>query len=206
MPAALLWLQAIVLLLAACGSGGGDTPRISRVDSDGIVLAFGDSLTYGSGATSGNSYPDRLAQLIGRRVVNAGIPGETTAEGLARLSDTLDEIEPQLVILCLGGNDMLRKLDRTKMKNNLATMIREIRDRNIAVVLIGVPEPSLMGLKAEPSYAALASEFGLPLENRVVPEVLGDRGLKSDTIHPNDQGYRQMAEALAALLKRAGAV
>lgn len=207
MPAALRWLQAIALalMLTGCGSGA-DMPRTSRVDTDGVILAFGDSLTYGSGATRGNSYPELLGGLIDRKVINAGIPGETTAEGLARLADTLNETGPQLVILCLGGNDMLRKLDRAKIKDNLAAMIREIRGRGIGVVLVGVPEPSLMGLKAEASYAALAAEFGLPLENEVVPEVLGNRRLKSDAIHPNDAGYREMAEALVTLLKRARAI
>lgn len=189
-------------LLAACG---GATPRIAKLAPADTVLAFGDSLTFGTGARAEESYPAVLAQLIGREVVRAGVPGEQTAGGLARLPDALDEHRPRLVIVCLGGNDMLRKQPQAAIESNLRDILRTIRSRGIDAVLIGVPEPGLI-TSAPDFYASLAREFGIPYEGRIVTSVLYSPELKSDPIHPNAAGYRRMAEAIAKLLRDAGAV
>ena len=198
----LVLLQA--LLLNACNRH--HPPRLAHLGSDDTVLAFGDSLTYGSGAAPAESYPSQLAQLIGHPVINAGVPGEITQAGLERLPVTLEETQPKLVILCLGGNDMLRRLDPSQMKANLAAMIVEIRKRNTPVVLLGVPTPALFGLHANPVYGELAKELSLWLDQDSLPTILSDRAMKSDELHPNAQGYRELAQALAKLLHDAGAI
>ena len=110
------------------------------------------------------------------------------------------------MLLCLGGNDMLRRMDRAAMRENLAAMIRDIRDHGAEVVLLAVPEPRLLRLQPEPAYETLAQDFGIPLEGEAMTQVLGDHRLKSDEIHPNAEGYRRIAEGVAQLLRRAGAI
>lgn len=194
-------LIALCLLVAAC-SGGPGVPKLAPGD---VVLAFGDSLTYGTGANEKESYPAVLSELIGRKVVRLGVPGETTAEGLQRLPKVLREHDPKLVILCLGGNDLLRRLDETRTADNLRAMVTLARERNVAVVLIGVPRPGLFAAPP-PYYSEIASELKLPYEGETMKRVLYSNAMKSDHIHPNAAGYRQIAEDVARLLRESGAI
>ncbi len=189
-------------LLSGCG---GNVPKLGKLASADIIVAFGDSLTFGTGATEAESYPIVLGQLIARKVVRAGVPGEVTEGGVARLQEVIDEHKPKLMIVCLGGNDMLRKVDEVQTKTNLRTIIKTIKSQGISVVLMGVPKPALV-TSAPPFYEDIAREFGIPYEGKIVTDVLYQRDQKSDAIHPNAKGYRRMAEALAALLRKAGAV
>jgi len=197
---------AAALVIAACLPGCGErVPRIPAVGPNEVIVAFGDSLTYGTGAAESESYPAVLGQLIGRNVVRAGVPGEVTAQGLARLPQVIEEYRPALVIVCLGGNDMLRRMDEAQVRRNLREIIRAIKARGIAVVLVGVPKPALIA-SAPAFYGELAQEFGIPYEGKIVTDVMYQLELKADPIHPNARGYRRMAEAIAELLKKAGAI
>ena len=194
------WL--LLLLLCACNA---KPPTLPRLDANDVILAFGDSLTYGTGAGEHQSYPALLQQLIQRSVVRAGVPGETTIQGLARLPEAIEEHAPKLVLLCMGGNDMLQKVAPATIRANLRAMIELVRKRGANVVLIGVPEPKLF---SDPPkfYGELARELGLPYEGDVFDDVLHDQSLKSDAIHPNAMGYKRVAEALAELLRASGAI
>lgn len=196
------WCLLAALALAACGA---NVPPLPRVGASDVILAFGDSLTYGTGAEEAQSYPAVLRTLVQRNVVRAGVPGETTTQGLQRLPQALEEHAPKLVLLCMGGNDMLHKVAPATIRANLRAMVDLIRTRGASVVLIGVPEPKLFS-DPPPFYEELAEELNLPYEGEILDDVLHDNALKSDAIHPNAQGYRLMAEALAELLRQAGAI
>ena len=188
--------------LAACGGSG---PPMDKLADDAVVLAFGDSLTYGTGAAREESYPAQLERGIRRKVVNAGVPGETSAAGLERLAEVLDEVKPAMLILCHGGNDFLRKMDEARAASNVRAMIAMARDKQIAVVLLATPKPTLPP-SVPAFYRQIAEEAGVPFEEAVVKKVLTDRDLKSDLVHPNAEGYRLIARTLEKMLRRSGAV
>jgi acyl-CoA thioesterase-1 len=225
----LLLAVIVVSGLPVCASGAG-LPRLAK---DAVILAFGDSLTFGTGAAPGESYPAVLERLIGRRVVNEGIPGEISGEGLERLPEMLKREKPALLILCHGANDLLRFLDRRRVAANLRAMIRLARKNGAAVLLVAVPslgitlspEPVYLEIPTEkgasvriavpspgitlspaPLYREIAAEMGLPVEEETLTMVLSDGSLKSDFIHPNAAGYRRLAESIAVLLRKSGAV
>ena len=171
-----------------------------------MIVAFGDSLTYGAGASPQHDYPAVLAELSGHTVINAGISGEISAEGLQRLPELLDEIQPQLLLLIHGGNDILRKLPAEQTREHLRAMIRAAKERHIDVVMLGVPTPGLVLLRSADFYAELADAEQVPIDVEALPDILANKTLKSDAIHPNDGGYRQMAERILALLYGSGAL
>ena len=190
-----------MLWLAGCGKG----PQVAPLGNNDVVLAFGDSLTFGTGATPAESYPAQLQSLIGRKVVNAGVPGEISGDGLRRLPEVLDEVQPTLLILCHGGNDFLRKLGEAAAAENVRAMIRLAKQKGIGVVLIATPKPGL-SLTPPDFYAEIAKEFAIPFNDDTLKTILRDNALKSDLIHPNARGYVRVAQALADFLRKAGAV
>ncbi len=179
-------LAAVVfgVALAACSSEN----RLPRLAGNAVIVAFGDSLTYGTGADAGESYPAVLEKMTGLRVVNAGVPGDVTGEGLSRLPGVL-----------------VRRLDPQQTARNIQAMIRLAREKGAAVVLVAVPSMGL-SLSPPPLYREIAKRLSVPLEAKALPSVLSDTSLKSDYIHPNAAGYRRIAEAVAGLLKRSGAI
>lgn len=182
-----------------------ETTMLQPLNQQQPILAFGDSLTFGYGAGTLQSYPAQLAELTNMNVINAGINGELSSEGVLRLESLLDKHKPQLLLLCHGANDMLQKLNLNKMADNLKAMIRLAQDRDIQVVLIAVPNTSLI-LKPLKQYQKVADEMNIIVENNLLADVLSNPKLHSDLIHPNASGYQKMAEKMALLLKEKGAL
>ena len=198
-------LVAIALMAALLACGGASKAKIDKLDRNAVVLAFGDSLTFGTGAGAGESYPAVLERNTGLKVVNGGVPGEISADGLERLSEVLDEVQPKLLILCHGGNDFLRKMDDAGVAKNVRLMIRLAKAKGIPVVLLATPKPGI-----PPSvpvfYGEIAAGEGIAFEAAAMKDVLFTSSLKSDPVHPNGKGYAQIAAAIEKLLKKSGAL
>lgn len=202
---AIALLASLALLASACSRA----PRQAALPPGSVVLALGDSVTYGTGAGAGEDYPARLAEMTGWVVHNHGVPGDTSAGALERLGSALEETRPALVIVEIGGNDFLRRQPEAATKENVRRILQRVRGAGIPVVLVATPRFSPLGaalglLPDALLYEELAQEEGVPLVPRVFARVLDDPALKSDPIHPNADGYRRLAQGIAAGLREAG--
>jgi acyl-CoA thioesterase-1 len=200
-----LFVAACAVVLAACGR----RRKMDSVPAGAVVVALGDSLTWGTGATPETSYPAVLAGLTGWQVVNAGVPGDTSAGALARLAALLQAHAPRLVIVSIGGNDFLRRLPPAQTRANIRAICREAAAGGAQVLLVGIPELSMLAALARslgdhPMYEELAAELKMPLHGGGWASVLSDAALRSDAIHANVKGYEAFARGLAARARELG--
>lgn len=201
------WLFALFVLLLAVACGG--TKKETALLAGSKVLALGDSLTAPHGVQPGEDWPTLLGQKTGWVVINAGVSGNTSAQALERLPGLLDEHQPQLVLVTLGGNDMLRKLPQAQTVANLGRVLDMAKAHGAKSVLLATPKPSLAGavfnnLSAADFYTELAGARKVPLIEDALPEVLSDTALKSDQLHPNAAGHALLSEKILADLKKIG--
>jgi acyl-CoA thioesterase-1 len=189
------FLSACVLgLWTSCG------PDVAHLDSPGrTVVAFGDSITAGYGAGPGETYPEQLQGLLGVAVVGRGVPGETSSGGLSRIDAILAD-QPWLVIVELGGNDILQRVPLAETEGNLRRILERLRARRVAAILVGVRAPLIGGRYAD-LFDRLADEFDVPLVDDALVDILADPALKADEIHPNAAGHRRLAEAVAEVAR-----
>lgn len=206
----IVMIRMIILCLlsigfVACSSG----EKLAAVPTGATVLILGDSLSYGTGAAKGEDYPTLLAQRTGWDIINAGVPGDTSAEGLTRLPRLLEKYQPTLLMIELGGNDFLRNINISQTEANLRAIIQAAQSKNIQTVLIAIPEnqpvkAALGGLSDHPIYPKLAEENNIPLVEDIFSDVLSKNALKADYIHPNAEGYKVVEEQLRAALNEIG--
>ena len=171
------------------------------LSSQDIVLAYGDSLTYGYNAHY-QSYPIQLQKDIQIEVINGGVSGETSSQGLKRLPSWLQKYHPKLVILCHGGNDIIRQQSKKTLRENLVKMIQMSKKIGAQVLLVGVPDFHSLGLGTESLYEEVAKQENVLYEGAILTKIENDPALKSDRIHPNAKGYALMAKAFAEILKK----
>ena len=179
--------------------------RLDYLLPSATVVAFGDSLTAGKGVANNQSYPALLGIQLQRRVINSGVSGELSAQGRRRLEDVLDEFHPQLLILCHAGNDLIRGSGTDRAKENILAMIAMAHEKNVQVVLLGVPQPGLF-LGTAQFYSEIAQQTAVAYIPDLIAEVLSTPSLKSDLAHPNAAGYELIATTIANFLRDAAAI
>jgi acyl-CoA thioesterase-1 len=199
-------LAATTTVLSACSKR---SSKAQALPAGSTVLALGDSLTSGVGAAADTAYPAVLQELTGWQVVNGGVSGDTTAQALSRLPSLLQEHQPALVIVSIGGNDFLRQMSPAGARDTIREIIRTARAGGAQVLLVGVPQVSLLAagtgrLGDHPMYAELAEELKLPLHAEGWADVLSKPELRADTVHANAQGYREFTEGLVQTLRKTG--
>jgi len=189
-------------LVFLCGSLSGCGPQVKNLNSTGSsIICFGDSLTAGEGAGPGEDYPSVLAGRLKQPVINAGVPGDTTRDGLARIrTDVLDR-GPKLVIVEFGGNDFLHQLPRDETFGNLGQMVDLIQQKGAAVALVDLGVDLTLGSGYREGMRRLARRKGAILIPDVLKGIFADPDLKSDQIHPNGRGYAVMAQRVYIGLK-----
>ena len=178
-----------------------ETPEVIKLNPTDKILAFGDSITYGYGESENESYPYLLSQSTNTQVINAGINGDTSQDGLQRLPALLEDNSIKLILLCFGGNDILQNLPLGELKNNLKKMIQLAKAKNVDVILISVPKVSDLGLSSMNLYSTVAEEENIELMDDLLVHILSRSSLKNDYIHPNAKGYRYMADEIFKHLK-----
>lgn len=192
-----LFIIITLLLLSGCG----DNYDIVNIDSSGEnIICFGDSITEGQGASKGNDYPTLLSQLIGGKVVNAGVSGDTTYDALMRIEKDVLSKDPKIVVVEFGGNDFLRRVPVKETLKNIILIIERIQDKGSMVVLVSVKtsmfDPYIKRLRK------IAKNKGVYLVENILKGIMKNREFKSDGLHPNDAGYKFIAERVSVVLKQ----
>jgi acyl-CoA thioesterase-1 len=190
---------ALAAILALGGTVAACRQPPPNLDSPGTaIVCLGDSVTAGVGTSAGHAYPALLAARFGREIVDAGVSGNTAADGLERLPQVLAQ-DPWLVIVELGGNDILHQVPIADTESALDEIVRRVLAARALPVLIAVSGP--FGGRHAEIYDRLGKRYHVPVVRRVLHDILADPSLKSDEIHPNDAGHARLADAIAATVE-----
>lgn len=199
--------RLVSVLAGLCVFGGiiwfffsGDTTLTNYPPKNDVIVAFGDSLVEGVGATAGGNFVDQLSYKIRQPIINLGVAGDTTADGIVRMNEVLKE-DPGIVLLLLGGNDSLRRVDKETIKENLAQLIEVFQSQGAVVVLLGVRGGILHDSNAD-LYEELSEEYDTALIDNVLKGLITKPEFMADAIHPNDKGYAIIADRIYEVFEK----
>jgi acyl-CoA thioesterase-1 len=189
-------LAVLALLAGGCRRSW---PITNAYPSGANVIAFGDSLTEGYRVDPGQGWPEQLSAIVGRPILNRGVSGNTTGDALERLERDVLAQDPRVVLVCLGGNDMLRRMPADQQFDNLRAIVRRIQGKGALVVLIGTEGYKILSkVDYGDRYRTLARETGSVYVPDLMKGVLAEPALMLDQIHPNARGYEKIARRIAA--------
>jgi lysophospholipase L1-like esterase len=189
----LLFLLVVVILYSGYRIFVSQPQQKKRSTPYDTIICFGDSLTFGTGAVPGMDYPSQLSKIISKPVINAGVPGDTTASALKRLQRDVLSRSPDMVLITLGGNDLKNGVAKDIAFNNLKRIVETIQGQGAGVIIGGLKFP-LRDRGYARGYKDLATQTGAVLIPDIFKDIIGNRRLMSDPIHPNGNGYKIMAQ------------
>jgi lysophospholipase L1-like esterase len=174
---------------------------VKNLDSQGsAIVAFGDSLVQGVGSSPGKNFVSLLSKDLGLKIINMGHSGDTTAAALERVDEVI-AMNPKIVLVLLGGNDYIQKVPHAETFNNLSEIINRIQDAGSAVLLIGV-RGGILSDSFKGQYKELAEKHKTAFVPDIMDGLIGTRTYMSDLVHPNDAGYRVVADKIEPVLRR----
>lgn len=187
------------------------SPKLTQKQKKPKIVAFGDSITAGFGLSERESYPYLLQQKLDAEgynyeVINAGLSGDTTRGGLERIDWSLEDESVEILIVALGGNDLLRAVPPSQVKSNLAEIIRKAKSKGIKVLLCGMLAPPAMGQEYQREFNRLFPDLADEHKTAYMPFLLEGVALNKelnqpDGIHPNAEGMKIIAENIYQHLK-----
>jgi len=178
-----------LLLISACAK-----KEIKNIDSNGKnIVCFGDSITFGYGVNVGEDFPSALGKMVNMPVINSGVDGDTSAQGLKRIkSDVLDH-NPLIVLIEFGGNDFTHKVPMDETINNIREIVRLIQSKGSMTAIVDI-SAGLFMRDYRVRLSKLASETGSIFVPQALNRIITNPSMKSDFMHPNIQGYKIVAE------------
>ncbi len=172
-----------------------NTQSVPQALRTGPIVAIGDSLVYGYGATPGNDFISLLSREINQPIINLGVVRETTFDIKTRLDQDVIAQAPALTIVLVGGNDFLRRIPKTETLQNIEAIVIALKQSGSEVLLLGVNT-----MVYSKDYQKIALRHGAQFVPGVLDGIIGVPELMSDAVHPNDAGYAKVAEKITPVL------
>ena len=191
-------LATVLAMAVATAAGCSDSPTSP---SSTTVIAFGDSITAGVGTTGSSNYVSLLSSRTGISIVNAGRSGDTTADALARIDGSVLSRDPQIVIVLLGGNDILQSVPVQQRISNITSIVQRIRADGAAVILVGLGSGALDPFNG--ALPGIASQTSSTLVPNILDGIFGVSSLMADAVHPNNAGHAIIADRIEPALSAA---